>query len=169
MQIWTMYYEEKKETKPMAEKIGKYKGYDVFKIGLEDYLNLTNNARNDGNSIYIIIEDRYCFYKGGCIGKATQDWKNIKLTNSDDAIDYKIMYGSKIKNKTTPTPMPTLKSNVITERKTVETMAKSADKALKKGVAQVDALLSEDFGSNLLDSFYNQGQDLCKKVQSKGK
>ena len=111
----------------------------------------------------IIAEDRYCFYRGGCIGKATQDWKNIKLINSDDTIDYKIMYGSKIKNKTSP------KSDVITERKTVETMAKSADKALKKGVAQVDALLSEDLGSNLLDSFYNQGQDLCKKVQGKGK
>ena len=163
MQMWTMYYEEKKETKPMAEKIGKYKGYDVFKISLEDYLNLTDHARNDGNSIYIITEDRYCFYKGGCIGKATQDWKNIKLTNSDDAIDYKIMYGSKIKNKTS------LKSDVITERKTVETMAKSADKALKKCVAQVDTLLNEDLGSNLLDSFYNQGQDLCKKVQGKGK
>lgn len=158
MQMWTMYYEEKKETKPMAEKIGKYKGYDVFKISLEDYLNLTDHTRNDGNSIYIIIEDRYCFYRGGCIGKATQDWKNIKLTNSDDTIDYKIMYGSKIKNKT---------SDVITERKTVETMAKSADKALKKGVAQVDAFLNEDLGSNLLDSFYNQGQDLCKKVQGK--
>lgn len=163
MQMWTMYYEEKKETKPMAEKIGKYKGYDVFKISLEDYLNFTDHARNDSNSIYIIAEDRYCFYRGGCIGKATQDWKNIKLTNSDDAIDYKIMYGSKIKNKTSP------KSDVITERKTVETMAKSADKALKKSVAQVDALLNEDLGSNLLDSFYNQGQDLCKKVQVQGK
>lgn len=160
MQMWTMYYEEKKETKPMAEKIGKYKGYDVFKISLEDYLNLTDH---DGNSIYIIAEDRYCFYKGGCIGKATQDWENIKLTNSNDAIDYKIMYGSKIKSKTVP------KSDVITERKTVETMAKSADKALKKGAAQVDALLNEDLGSNLLDSFYNQGQDLCKKVQVQGK
>lgn len=163
MQMWTMYYEEKKETKLVAEKIGKYKGYDVFKISLKDYLNLTDHVRNDGNSIYIIIEDRYCFYRGGCIGKATSDWKNIKLTNSDDAIDYKIMYGSKIKNKTLS------KSDVITERKTVETMAKSADKALKKGVAQVDALLNEDLGSNLLDSFYNQGQDLCKKVQVQGK
>lgn len=163
--MWIMYYEEKKETKPMAEKIGKYKGYDVFKISLEDYLNFTDHARNDGNSIYIIAEDRYCFYKGGCIGKATQDWTNIKLTNFDDAIDYKIMYGSKIKNKTAPTS----KNVVVTERKTVETMAKSADKALKKGVAQIDALLNEDLGSNLLDSFYNQGQDLCKKVQGKGK
>ena len=163
MQMWTMYYEEKKETKPMAEKIGKYKGYDVFKISLEDYLNFTDHARNDGNSIYIIAEDRYCFYRGGCIGRATQDLKNIKLTNSDDAIDYKIMYGSKIKSKTAP------KAVVVTERKTVETMAKSADKALKKSVAQIDALLNEDLGSNLLDSFYNQGQDLCKKVQGKGK
>lgn len=160
MQMGTMYYEEKKETKPMAEKIGKYKGYDVFKISLEDYLNFTDNARDDGNSIYIIAEDRYCFYRGRCIGQATQDWKSIKLTNSDDAIDYKIIYGSKIKNKTA--------SVVVTERKTVETMAKSADKALKKSVAHVDALLNEDLGSNLLDNFYNQGQDLCKKVQGKG-
>ena len=58
MQMWTMYYEEKKETKPVAEKIGKYKGYDVFKISLEDYLNLTDNARNDGNSIYITYRER---------------------------------------------------------------------------------------------------------------
>lgn len=141
----------------MAEKIGKYKGYDVFKISLEDYLNFTDYARNDGNSIYIITEDRYCFYRGKCIGKATQDWKSINLTNSNDAVDYKIIYGSKI----------TPKNVVVTERKTVETMAKSADKALKKSVAQIDALLNENLGSNLLDSFYNQGQDLCKKVQSK--
>lgn len=89
------------------------------------------------------------------------------MTNSDDAIDYKIIYGSKIKDKTAPTSMP--KNVVVTERKTVETMAKSADKALKKSVAQIDALLNEDLGSNLLDSFYNQGQDLCKKVQVQGK
>ena len=42
----------------MAEKIGKYKGYDVFKISLEDYLNFSDHARNDGNSIYIITEEQ---------------------------------------------------------------------------------------------------------------
>ena len=138
--------------------IGKFKGYDVYKISLKDYLGLTDKARNNKDYIYAIEEDRYCFYEGICVGRVNETWGNIQLTNSNRAINYKVMYSSKIAATTAFKPKA---REVISERKTVETMAKVADKALKN----IDDLLDEDFGNNLLDNLYKQGQTLCDKVQ----
>ena len=138
--------------------IGKFKGYNVYKISLKDYLGLTDKARNNKDYIYAIEEDRYCFYEGICIGRVNETWGNIQLINSNRAINYKVMYSSKT---TTAVTDKSKAQEVISERKTVESMAKVADKALKN----VDGLLDEDFGNNLLDNLYRQGQTLCDKVQ----
>ena len=142
--------------------IGKFKGYNVYKISLKDYLGLTDKARNDKDYIYAIEEDRYCFYEGICIGRANETWKNIQLTNSNRAINYKVMYSSKTVTEATDTVKA---QEVISERKTVENMAKVVDKALQNDAMKVDDLLNEDFGNNLLDNLYKQGQVLCDKVQ----
>lgn len=116
----------------MNNYIGKYQGIDIYGVTLEEYYNLTSAQQKSGEVIYLILDDHRVITKGQVFGRVTIDHKRLDVVGRPVAFD--VAYGSFLAQKEKEMKARAeekRKAAIISERATVESLAKQAENNLK--------------------------------------
>lgn len=124
----------------MDNFIGNYKGYPIYSIKFNDFMALSEKERMSRDVIYMIEEDRRVITNGNMFGSVSKDGKRL---DGLKATPYPVAYAARIaleerkrreekRNKMMATPTKKVTAAVVTERPTVENLAKAGEEKLQE-------------------------------------
>lgn len=116
----------------MGNYIGKYQGIDIHAMALEEYYNLPSAQQKSGEVIYLILDDHKTITNGKVFGRITIDHKRLDVVGHPVA--FEIAYADFLAKKEKELKARIAekrKATIVTERPTVENLAKQAENNLK--------------------------------------
>lgn len=112
--------------------IGTYKGLEIYRITLDDFLNLTSAEQNTKEKIHLITNDRQVITNGKVFGTVTNDNKRL---DTRTALPWQVVYAVQLAKKNELKKREEEKKQrkiVVTERPTVENLAKVGEEKLQE-------------------------------------
>ena len=146
------------------EKFGRYRAMDIHAITLDEYLNLEDHERNDRSHWWYISNKQHLVLGDEVVGYIEN--REVKLF--EKRVLYKQAYFKEVKAKmkaAAPTPV----YKIVSERPTVEALAKEGEKKLEvvSTVAEKNLQESLGVGEEKLAQFAAEGEKKVEAVQRK--
>ena len=144
------------------KKFGRYRAMDIYAITLDEYLNLKDDERVGCSHWWYISDEQHLVYGDQVVGYIEN--REVKLYAQRRS--YKQVYFKEIKAKAkVATPV----YKVVSERPTVEALAKEGEKKLEAVSAVAEKNLQESLGvgEEKLAQFAAEGEKKVEAVQRK--
>lgn len=148
--------------------LGAYKGKEVYVIPKREFLfELSEQARNRTDIMWMIGEDRRLIHGGMVVGQVTP---NLKSVDDLKPLNYNIAYGTAIRSKQSETKEVAEQPKVVTERATVEALFAQGEKKLMALIRESEENLVEyeSDGAKRLNQLVKEGIEKAKKYGKKG-
>lgn len=112
----------------MDNYIGRYKGVDIYRIALDEFLSLSKSEQNTKDKIYMITVDRRVILDGKVFGVVSPDSKRL---DTFTAVPWEVAYAVQLAKKNEMKKREEEKK-VVTERLTTDALVKDTEKKLQE-------------------------------------
>ena len=147
------------------EKFGRYRAMDIYAITLDEYLNLTDEERVGRSHWWYISDERHLVYGDEVVGSIEN--REVKLYAQRKS--YKQVYFKEVKAKTKTVVTPAYK--IVSERPTVEALAKEGEKKLEavSEAAEVNLLKNLGTGEERLAQLVEEGTQKATAIHTRAR